>query len=542
MASTSQAETHGLSARLIRLSRTLTFRLSVVILVSWSLMLLGGYVGNHRALERALSGSVRTTIGQTSQLLNATISAASNQQGGDLRTMEAFFEEVVTGAGTSGIVYVVVARSNGTAALVAGISADALPVADGVDGFDGCAVRGICHVRDPILLFGSEVGFLQYGLATQTAMDALAQANAASLAVMTGVTLLVFAAIAVAGLRVARRIARLNRASKKIAAGDYTTRVKVDGFDEMSDLSANFNHMADAIQASMAEISGLKEWLEVRVIERTGELNATNELLMANVAQLNSAREQLVKSEKLASLGALVAGVSHELNTPIGNALVTATTVRQMTVEFATTLAQDKVSRRSLEGFMQNVLDGSTLTESALRRAADLICSFKLVAVDQASERRREFELAQTIRDVIQTHRSLRKFISYRIDMDVDDGIQMDSFPGPLFQVLSNLIENAWIHAFEKMDDGVIRLSARLTTPGRVCIELSDNGCGITPEHIKRIFDPFFTTKLGRGGSGLGLNIVNNIVEGLLGGSVHVESQVGSGTRFVLDLPLVAPH
>lgn len=529
-------------ASIFRFRRTLAFQVSVVMLVSWSLLLLGSFWGNYRALEGALSGNARTTIAQTSQLLNLAISAASSQQGGDLRTIEAFLNEIVTGSGKSGIVYVVVQRSDGSTPLTAGMSVATLPVADGSDNFEGCAMRGICHIRNSILLFGSEVGFLQYGLATETAVDALARANAKSLTITIGVTLMIFAAIAVGGLGVARRIARLNRASNAIAKGNYSVRVKVDGSNELSDLSSNFNHMADSIEASIAEISGLKEGLEARVRERTEALNASNELLAANVAKLESAREQLVKSEKLASLGALVAGVSHELNTPIGNALVAATTVHQKTVDFAATVAQDKVSRKALETFLAASIEGNVLVERALRRAVDLISSFKMVAVDQASERRRVFNLAQTVGEVIKTLTYLRKLDNQHIQVDVDEALEMDSFPGPLVQVLSNLFENALTHAFVDREEGYMKLSAKLVAPARVCIAFSDNGRGIAPEHLKHVFDPFFTTRLGRGGSGLGLNIVNNIVEGLLGGSIRVESQIGVGTRFTIDLPLVAPH
>ncbi len=521
--------------------RTLTFRISVVLVVSWGILLAGSYFGNYQALEQTLTANIHTTIGQTSQLLNTAISAASNQQGGDLRTLEAFFREVVSDAEKNGIVYVVVVKEDGATQLVAGAKALPLPAPDAGDAYESCAVRGLCHIRNSILLFGSEVGFVQYGLATQSSMDALQRVNTASLAIAGAATLLIFLAIALAGIGVARRVARLNRASREIARGNYSIRVKIDGSDELSDLSANFNTMADSIASNIAEISGLTVGLEARVQARTEELNASNRLLAANVAQLESAREQLVKSEKLAGLGALVAGVSHELNTPIGNALVAATTVHQKAKEFAAAVAQNNVSRKDLGNFVNTALEGADLTERSLRRAADLISSFKMVAVDRASERRRVFDLAGTVQDVLTTYYFLRKLHPESIDVAIEEGITMDSFPGPLVQVLSNLIDNALTHAFGPSENGKMVLRAAIERPGHIRIEFSDNGRGISQQHLKRVFDPFFTTKLGHGGSGLGLNIVNNIVEGVLGGSIRLESEIGRGSLFVLDLPCVAP-
>jgi signal transduction histidine kinase len=250
----------------------------------------------------------------------------------------------------------------------------------------------------------------------------------------------------------------------------------------------------------------------------------------------------LVKTEKLAGLGALVAGIAHELNTPIGNALVAVTTIHQRSAEFAKLVSQEKITKKALNSFVRDSLEGSELSEVSLRRAATLISSFKQVAVDQSSEWRRQFDLAKMVSEVSDTFNYAIKRSAQRLEIDIADGIGMDSYPGPLGQVVSNLINNSLIHAFEDRADGKMRVHAISTQNGRAIIEYSDNGCGIAEAHIKRIFDPFFTTRMGRGGSGLGLSIVNNIVEGLLGGTIRVESSPGHGTLFVIDIPLVAPE
>jgi signal transduction histidine kinase len=328
--------------------------------------------------------------------------------------------------------------------------------------------------------------------------------------------------------------------------------------DELGQLVLGYNDHLVALSAQRASLAILQESqallkqakaqadelnanLEMRVLERTEALKASNELLAANIAQLSNTREKLVNSEKLAGLGALVAGVSHELNTPIGNALIAATTVHQRTLDFVVLFKSDKVTRRALEEYVQCSLEGSALVEQALRRAADLITSFKQVAVDQSSERRRVFDLAQTAREIANTFVYSLRIAHQTLEIDIPEGIAMDGYPGPLGQVLINLITNAQVHAFENAPGGQMRLSAHTHMPGRVQVVFSDNGCGIAEHNLRRIFDPFFTTKLGHGGSGLGLSVVNNIVEALLGGSIRVESELGSGTRFVLDLPLLAP-
>jgi signal transduction histidine kinase len=187
------------------------------------------------------------------------------------------------------------------------------------------------------------------------------------------------------------------------------------------------------------------------------------------------------------------------------------------------------------------VQDSSQLVTRNLRRAAELITSFKHVAVDQTSSQRREFDLGEVLREVVGTlHHTFRK-TPYTLDIDVPEGILMDSYPGPLGQVATNLINNALTHGFEGRDHGRMLFRVRPVGTDRVDIEFSDDGKGIPADNLKHVFDPFFTTRLGQGGSGLGLNITYNIIEGLLGGSIRVTSEPGQGTHFVIEIPLKAP-
>ncbi|USX15303.1 ATP-binding protein [Oxalobacteraceae bacterium OTU3CAMAD1] len=256
--------------------------------------------------------------------------------------------------------------------------------------------------------------------------------------------------------------------------------------------------------------------------------------------QLQDTQQQLVEREKLAALGSLVAGVAHELNTPIGNSLVIASTLEDKTTEIELRQNSNVLRRSDLAQFIDAAREASTLLMRSLRNAAELVNSFKQVAVDQASAKRRHFDLHQASQEIVTTMKNQIRKAGHQVDLEMPDDIEMDSFPGPYGQVIINLINNALLHAFDGRSGGVIRLWAVRLGPDRVRIVFQDDGAGIAIEHQARIFDPFFTTKLGQGGNGLGLSITYNIVTSLLDGSIRVDSVVGVGTRFTIDLPLKA--
>jgi ligand-binding sensor domain-containing protein/signal transduction histidine kinase len=253
--------------------------------------------------------------------------------------------------------------------------------------------------------------------------------------------------------------------------------------------------------------------------------------------QLKDTQAQLAAREKLASLGSLVAGVAHELNTPIGNSLLMASSLHDKTEALAERFDASQLRRSELESWIAASQEASSLIMRSLNGAADLVNSFRQVAVDQASAQRRRFELAQVCQEIAATMMKQVHMAGHTLELAVPDGITMDSFPGPLGQVLINFVNNSVLHAFDG-PGGAMVLTASTPEPGRVSIAFSDNGRGIAPEHLGRVFEPFFTTRMGSGGTGLGLNIVYNIVTTLLGGTIHVDSRPGAGVTFVLDLPL----
>lgn len=280
-------------------------------------------------------------------------------------------------------------------------------------------------------------------------------------------------------------------------------------------------------QQLIKELSTINDNLEELVAERT-------EALSASIAELQQAQASLVQAEKLASLGALVAGVAHELNTPIGNALTSASTLQERLQDITRSAADGQLRKSTLSDFLS---DGSAIAELITRsceRAANLVSSFKQVAVDQTSEQRRQFDLRALVDDIVTTLRPTLKHLPWHITIEVPSGLRCDSYPGPLGQVISNLIQNAMLHAFTGRHQGNLRISANAHSNGEIEMSFDDNGIGMSPAVLARIFDPFFTTRLGSGGAGLGLSVSHNIAIGVLGGSLSASSHLGQGSSFIL--------
>jgi len=259
--------------------------------------------------------------------------------------------------------------------------------------------------------------------------------------------------------------------------------------------------------------------------------------LLQSVHHLEVARSELVESEKMASLGGLVAGVAHEINTPVGITVSGASYLQDRTEETKTHLQQGTLSHAELERYLDDAALSSRLVLSNAQRAAQLVESFKRVAVDQTSDTRHRFDLAEYIEATLQSLRPKFHGTQVKVHIDCPKHIVMDSYPGPLAQVLTNLVLNSLQHAFVPEGAGSITINARLEPTDEVVIRYEDDGRGIPEALHSRIFEPFYTTRRGLGGSGLGLHLVYNIVTRKLNGSIAVESRPGGGTIFVLRMP-----
>ena len=309
---------------------------------------------------------------------------------------------------------------------------------------------------------------------------------------------------------------------------------------ELNELTDDLKRMTEAIQLREDAIRDINAGLEERVAERTEALSQANEELDATVQNLKAAQGYLVQSEKLAALGNLVAGVAHELNTPIGNGLLAVSTLAGRLAEFNAARA-DGLRRADFETFIEQVGATGDIAIRNLNRAAELLGSFKQVAVDQTSAQRRKFDLAEVVDEIVVMMQPSLKRTPYRIEEAVPAGLVLDSYPGALGQILTNLINNAVLHGFAGRDHGVITIAATAAAPDSVQLTVQDDGCGIPADRRTRIFDPFYTTRLGQGGSGLGLHISHTAVTHILGGKITVSSSEGAGTTFSLLLPLRSP-
>lgn len=255
---------------------------------------------------------------------------------------------------------------------------------------------------------------------------------------------------------------------------------------------------------------------------------------------LKAAQESMLQSEKLASLGGLVAGVAHEINTPVGITLTSASTLLDATESLRKAMMDGAMKKSEIMAYIASASEGSRLIMKNAERAAHLIQSFKQVAADQTSEQRRKYELKEYIEEVMSSlHPKFKKAQGQRpvqVNVLCPELIMLDGYPGAMAQMLTNLTMNSLTHAFKDRDQGEIEIFAE-QHGDMVTMRFSDNGCGIPPENLGKIFDPFFTTNRDKGGTGLGLNIVYNIVNKQFGGTVAVQSEVGKGTCFTLKFP-----
>ncbi len=293
--------------------------------------------------------------------------------------------------------------------------------------------------------------------------------------------------------------------------------------------------------AAELAIRELNQELEQRVSQRTANLEKSNDELAQALVSLKAMQSEVIRQEKLASLGALVAGIAHELNTPIGNSVTIASTIIDETNAMQRLIDQGQLKRSTFFEFLDKLKNGTDVLLRSLSRASELILSFKHVAVDQSSEMRRQFDLGQVIEEIVLTNTALFAKTPYVLELHFATEINMNSFPGALGQIITNLITNALAHGFEGCAQGKMTISATLMDANWVNLVFADDGVGIPESHLSRVYDPFFTTKFGQGGSGLGLNIVYNLVTEVLGGRIELHSETGKGTRISLNLPITAP-
>lgn len=255
-----------------------------------------------------------------------------------------------------------------------------------------------------------------------------------------------------------------------------------------------------------------------------------------DITNLLLAQQELIGSEKLAALGGMVAGIAHEINTPIGVGVTAASFLHEQTKAFERLYASGQIKRSEMVAYLRTALEATEALNTNLQRAASLIRSFKQVAVDQSSEERRRFNLRAYIGEIIDSLRPRLKHTQHVIDVDCADNIELDSYPGAFSQILTNLIMNSLIHGFASQAAGRITILAQLGD-GELCLRYTDDGCGMSQAQAARVFEPFFTTRRDRGGSGLGMHISHNLVLQKLKGTITCGSTLGAGVEFIIRVP-----
>lgn len=269
-------------------------------------------------------------------------------------------------------------------------------------------------------------------------------------------------------------------------------------------------------------------------------MRLTAEEMARTLDRLRTTQRDLIQAEKMAALGGLVAGVAHEINTPLGVAVTAATAFAQDTERFATAYRDGSLRRSLLEDYVASATEAMGFVLGNITRAADLVQSFKQVAVDQTTDQVRRFDLGDYLGEVLRSLQPQLRRLPHRLETDLAEGLEVDCTPGAIAQIVTNLVMNALTHAFTGTDSaGTIRVHLRAIENPADWAELSvmDDGRGIDAATLPRIFDPFFTTRRDAGGTGLGLHLVYNLVTQRLGGRIDVESRVGQGTRFIVRFP-----
>ena len=326
---------------------------------------------------------------------------------------------------------------------------------------------------------------------------------------------------------------------------DYSRRAQPLADKDLHDVILSFNSMLDVIeqknriqQAKEQEILELNKTLEQKVQQRTSELQRSVTKLDQAIEHLKATQTKLVEQEKMASLGSLVAGVAHEINTPLGVAVTAVTHLSYLTDQLCSSLEEGHLSKAVFVRITHELIEAAAVIHKNLERAAEQIRSFKLIAIDQSSEQPRAFNLLDYMQNVILSLSPNLKKTQHQIKLEIAADIELFSFPGIFSQIFTNLIMNSLIHGFIDKNDGEICIQAAIQD-GYLHLNYYDNGRGIAKEIKPKIWDPFVTTNRAGGGSGLGTYILYNLITQGLNGRIDLIDDVQAGVHFAMLLPLV---
>jgi len=272
-----------------------------------------------------------------------------------------------------------------------------------------------------------------------------------------------------------------------------------------------------------------KEELEIRVLKRTEELQES-------LNNLTNTQDQLIEAEKMASLGRLVAGVAHEINTPLGIAITASSHLDTATDNFSQEFDKENISKKNVHRYIETSQKSTELVLSNLKRAADLIQNFKEVAIDQSENSNRKFNVKSYLNEILSSLMPKLKETKHKVELFCDAELEVYTNAGAIAQVITNLFVNSLQHGFEEVNQGLISIIVNQHGENTSLIFL-DNGCGMSTDNVAKVFEPFFTTKRGSGGSGLGMHVTYNLMTQSLKGSISCSSTMNKGTQFELLFP-----
>jgi len=405
-------------------------------------------------------------------------------------------------------------------------------------------------VEYPILYSDNDIGVL---IVTSSYKDIYQrlwqQAGFILTAEMIKIFIVAFFIIFIVHWLITRHIYHITNYSRQVATEKIDTPLVLSSRpkeqDELDELAETINHMRttlnnDILKLEEAEnaLLNLNGELEVKVYDRTAKLALSNEQLQESLDNLTLAKDQLVQSEKMASLGQLVAGVAHEVNTPLGICVTSITALKEKVLELNHAVTTENLTKSHLNKTLNIMIEYQNIIERSLNKAVELIRGFKSVAVEQHTDPELKINLSRHVNDVVNTVKTLFKRKNYTINLDVDENINLVTYPSAWNQILTNFLTNSHVHGFEDMESGEISIQF-VEDNGFLTLTYSDNGKGLDNSVVNRIFDPFVTTKRGQGGSGLGMNIVYNLVDAKLGGTIKCLT-TEQGCSFEVKVPIKA--
>jgi|TARA_B110000008_G_scaffold36870_2_gene33439 C4-dicarboxylate-specific signal transduction histidine kinase len=332
--------------------------------------------------------------------------------------------------------------------------------------------------------------------------------------------------------------------SRKKESSDhqFLTLDRANYHDELSAVVSSFNQLTEEIndelskkEAAQKALAETNNQLEQRVEERTQNLQEAIDKLNNTLENLRNTQSQLIESEKLSSLGGMVAGVAHEINTPIGLCITTHSFIKDLFDDMKKRFDSGSISKNNFTEFMSNMEESVDILSKNLERAAKLVKSFKHVSEDQAGEALRKYNLNEYLYEIHSTLHPKLKTTRHKVTIICPKSIELEGYPGALSQVITNLVMNSLLHGFENIEQGSITIEAE-QEDDHVVIVYSDNGSGLSLESQTKIFEPFYTTKRGYGGTGLGMHLVYNLVCQTMQGTIQLKP-VSQGCAFIMTIP-----